>query len=64
MIGKIISLAVLAVGAILCYGAKPFIKKVLKKEADDKSVAQVKLSGFLVAVVGVVLLFIIGGVSL
>lgn len=64
MIGKIVSLGVMVLGAVLCYGAKPVIRKVLKKAPDDKSVAQVKLLGFGVAVLGVVLLFIIGGVSI
>lgn len=64
MIGRIISLAILAVGALLCYGAKPFIQKVLKKEADDKRIFQVKLLGLGIAIIGIVLLFIIGGVSL
>ena len=64
MLGKIVSLAVLAVGAIICYTAKLLCKKVLKKEPDDKTVAQIKLTGFGIAVVGVVLLFVIGGIEL
>lgn len=64
MLGKIVSLAVLAIGALVCYMAKLLCKKVLKKEPDDKSVAQIKLVGFGIAVLGLVLLFVIGGIRL
>ena len=64
MLGKIVSLAVLAIGALVCYMAKLLCKKVLKKEPDDKTVVQIKLVGFGIAVLGLVLLFVIGGIRL
>ncbi len=64
MLGKIISLAVVAIGALVCYMAKLLCKKVLKKEPNDESIARIKLLGLGITVVGVVLLFVIGGIRL
>lgn len=65
MLGKIISLAVIVIGALICYGARLISKKVLKRtDPDDKTLAQIKLAGLGVAVAGMILLFIIGGVRI
>lgn len=65
MAKKGIGIVLIILGAILCYGAKLICRKILHMpNPDDKVLVYVKLVGLAVVLLGIVLLFIIGGVRI
>lgn len=65
MAKKGIGIVLIILGAILCYRAKLICKKILHmSNPDDKVLVYVKLVGLAVVLLGIVLLFIIGGVRI
>lgn len=55
---KIIGLILLAVGALLSFGAGFLMSRLRKRETTEKEVLNTKLSGLLVAAIGFVLVML------
>lgn len=55
---KILAFALIIIGAVLVYGARPILKKVFKKEGGEKETAVLKTAGLLIALVGAIIIFV------
>lgn len=51
-----LSVVLLLLGAVLCYGAKPILG-IFYKKPDEKWVLIIKLIGMLMAIAGVIIIF-------
>lgn len=56
---KILSFALLILGAVMVYGAKFILEKALKKECGDREIATLKTIGLFVALIGAIIIFVI-----
>ncbi len=56
---KILSLVLLAVGAITAYGAKFFLDRFYKKEYSEKEIGILKSAGLFIALAGAIIIFTI-----
>ena len=56
---KILSLVLLAVGAITAYGAKFFLDRFYKKEYSEKEIGILKSVGLFIALAGAIIIFTI-----
>lgn len=56
---KILSLVLLAVGAITAYGAKFFLARFYKKEYSEKEIGILKSVGLFIALAGAIIIFTI-----
>lgn len=56
---EILAFILLIAGAIVGYGARPILEKVLKRDATDKEVGIWKSVGLITAFVGAIIIFII-----
>ncbi|MBE7038661.1 MAG: hypothetical protein E7404_07165 [Ruminococcaceae bacterium] len=55
---KIIAVILVLLGAFVSYGAKMISEKILKlSDADDKYVNIIKLVGFIIVLIGAILVF-------
>ena len=55
---KMIGLVVLVLGALVSFGAAPVVSRLKKREATEKEILNTKLSGLLVAAIGLVFVLI------
>ncbi len=56
---KILSLALLVVGAVTAYGARFFLDKFYKKEYSEKEIGVLKSIGLFIALAGAIIIFTI-----
>ncbi|MBQ6998779.1 MAG: hypothetical protein IJN62_03220 [Clostridia bacterium] len=56
---KILSLALLVVGAVIAYGARFFLDKFYKKECSEKEIGILKSVGLFIALAGAIIIFTI-----
>lgn len=55
---KILAFIFVLIGAIISYGAKYIVEKILKKtDADGKYISIIKVLGFILVLIGAVLVF-------
>lgn len=58
---KILAFVLLVIGAIISYGAKKTVEDVIKKDDTDKKyTGMVKLAGFVLVLIGAIIIFKIG----
>lgn len=58
---KILAFVLLVIGAIISYGAKKIVEDVIKKDDTDKKyTGMVKLAGFVLVLIGAIIIFKIG----
>lgn len=58
---KILAFILVAVGAVISYGAKKIVEDVIKKDDTDKKyTGMVKLTGFVLVLIGAIIVFKIG----
>ena len=56
---KIFALIIVIIGAVICYGAKTYLKKIKNQDPiDEKTLVYIKLSGLIAVIVGFILIFI------
>ncbi len=56
---KILSFALLVIGAVTAYGAKFFLDKFYKKEYSEKEIGILKSAGLFTALAGAIIIFTI-----
>ena len=58
---KILAFVLLVIGAVISYGAEEFVEDVIKKDDTDKKYSgMVKLAGFVLVLIGAIIIFKIG----
>jgi len=58
---KILAFVLLVIGAVISYGAKKIVEDVIKKDDTDKKyTGMVKLAGFVLVLIGAIIIFKIG----
>lgn len=58
---KILAFVLLVIGAVVSYGAKKIVEDVIKKDDTDKKyTGMVKLAGFVLVLIGAIIIFKIG----
>lgn len=58
---KILAFVLLVIGAVISYGAKKIVEDVIKKDDTDKRyTGMVKLAGFVLVLIGAIIIFKIG----
>ena len=58
---KILAFVLLVIGAVASYGAKKIVEDVIKKDDTDKKyTGMVKLAGFVLVLIGAIIIFKIG----
>lgn len=58
---KILAFVLLVIGAVISYGAKKIVEDAIKKDDTDKKyTGMVKLAGFVLVLIGAIIIFKIG----
>ncbi|MCI5970856.1 MAG: hypothetical protein SPF92_06870 [Clostridia bacterium] len=58
---KILAFFLVIIGAFVCYGSKMIVENIIKKDDTDKKyTGMVKLTGFVLALVGAIIVFKLG----
>lgn len=58
---KVLAFILLVIGAFISYGAKKIVEDVIKKDDTDKKyTGMVKLTGFVLVLIGAIIIFKIG----
>lgn len=58
---KFLAFVLVIIGAFVCYGSKMIVENIIKKDDTDKKyTGMVKLAGFVLALVGAIIVFKLG----
>lgn len=58
---KFLAFVLVIIGAFVCYGSKMIVENIIKKDDTDKKyTGMVKLVGFVLALVGAIIVFKLG----
>ncbi len=58
---KFLAFVLVIIGAFVCYGSKMIVENIIKKDDTDKKyTGMVKLTGFVLALVGAIIVFKLG----